>query len=138
MARNISKWLRSTMTQSRFSSVAILHCHRVLIIWISWHLLMNSCQNAMLLSRAVLMKFLKIYKSSCFSALQTNIVIKCTQWYFFEQPLPAHDYDMRIKVLKRFCPLPPPLTPTNETSYWGPCTLSNVNNVQKQLPGGVL
>ena len=57
---------------------------------------------------------------------------------FFQQPLPAHDYGMRIKVLKRFCPLPPPLTPTNETSYWGPCTLSRVNNVQKQLPGGVL
>ena len=35
MARNISKWLRSTMTQSRFSSVTILNCQRVLIIWIS-------------------------------------------------------------------------------------------------------
>ena len=96
MARNISKWLRSSATQSRFSSVAILHCHRILIIWISRQLLMNPCQNEMLLFRAVLMKFLKIYKSSCFSTLQTTIIIKCTQWCFIEQPLPSHEYGRRI------------------------------------------
>ena len=54
------------------------------------------CQNEMLLFRAVLMKFLKIYKSSCFSTLQTTIIIKCTQWCFFEQPLPSHEYGRRI------------------------------------------
>ena len=103
-------------------SVAILHCHKVLIIWISRQLLMNLCQNAILLSRAVLLKFLKIYKRSCFSAL--SIIVKCTQWCFFKNnnltPLPPPPFrhyirqwrmTMVVGLIKMFCPPPPPSSP---------------------------
>ena len=39
-------------------------------------------------------------------------------------------------LIKRFCPLSPlPLSPpTNKISYWYPCALLNVNNVEIPIP----
>ena len=88
MVRNRSKWFRSTMTQSRFSSVSYskvsqstdnLDHRAVANEFVS--------KRAMQLSCAVLMKFLKIYKKSCFSALQITIIIKCTQRCFSKSNL---------------------------------------------------
>ena len=95
------------MTHSHFSSVGILHCHRLLTVWISRQLLKNFCQNAMLLSHALLMKVLKIHHNKVHPVM-----------YFrkqhFDPPAPTsvlglhrsirNDYGRRINKK----PLPPP------------------------------
>ena len=62
MVRNRRKWFRLTMTQSRFSSVSYSTLSQCIDNLDHAVVANKFCQNAMLLSRAVLMKFIKIYK----------------------------------------------------------------------------
>ena len=145
MVRNRSKWFRSTMSQSRFSSI-------------SYSTLSQGTDN--LDHAAVANEFVskrnatlpccadeisQNLRKELFFSLINNHHKKVHPAIFFRKQLfdppptnsvpPLHQTMGMTKVgglIKRFCPLPPPTfsPPTNEILCRGPCALLNVTKVE--------